>query len=71
MVDTWHPKRVNKGSRQVSIPAEVLNSVGIAEGDDVYVRVNPEDPRSIVIVPAELLHIWVEKGRRSDDGLDT
>lgn len=70
MVDTWHPHTINKGSGQVTIPAKVLRAVGVQQGDDVYIGVNPEDPRTIVIVPAAVLHNWVDKGRRSDAGID-
>jgi len=70
-VDTWHPHTINKGSRQVTIPAKVLRAVGIAQGNDVYVGVNPDDRRTIVIVPASLVAVWIDKGRQVDAGIDT
>lgn len=70
MVDAWHPHTINKGSGQVTLPAKVLKAVGLAQGDDVYVAVNPDDPRTIVIVPASLLAGWIEKGRAADAGVD-
>lgn len=69
-MDTWHPHTINRGSGQVTIPAKVLKAVGLQQGDDVYVGVNPEDRRTIVVVPATLLTTWIEKGRRIDGGLD-
>ena len=67
-MDTWHPKVINKGSGQVTIPTKTLRAVGLAHEDTVYVGVNPEDPRTIVLVPAALFDTWVSKGRRVDDG---
>ncbi|MDQ3789518.1 MAG: AbrB/MazE/SpoVT family DNA-binding domain-containing protein [Actinomycetota bacterium] len=54
----------------MTIPAKVLRAVGLQQGDDVYIGVNPDDPRTIVILPATLLHAWIEKGRRADAGVD-
>ncbi len=67
-MDAWHPKVVNKGSGQVTIPAKILRAVGLDHEDTVYVGVNPEDPRTIVLVPVMLFDTWVSKGRRVDDG---
>lgn len=69
-MDTWHPHVINKHSGQVTIPAKVLRAVGIDQGDEVYVGVNPEDRRTIVIIPAALMTIWIDKGRRADGGGD-
>jgi bifunctional DNA-binding transcriptional regulator/antitoxin component of YhaV-PrlF toxin-antitoxin module len=65
----WHPKVVNKGSRQVSIPEEILKAVGLKQEDGVYVGVYPDDPRVVVLVPEEIFDLWIAKGRRMDDGL--
>jgi hypothetical protein len=69
-VDTWHPHTINKGSGQVTLPAKVLKAVGVEQGDEVYVGVNPDDRRTIVIVPAVLLENWIRKGRSADGGID-
>lgn len=69
-MDTWHPHTINKGSGQVTLPAKVLKAVGVAQGEEVYVGVNPEDRRTIVIVPAALFASWIEKGRSVDSGID-
>lgn len=66
----WHPKIVNKGSSQVTIPKDILTEVGLKQGDAVYVGAHPEDPRVIVLVPEELFDLWLTKGRRGDAGLD-
>lgn len=68
-MDTWHPHTINKGSGQVTLPSKVLKAVGLVHGDDVYVGVNPDDRRTIVIVPATLLASWIEKGRSVDAGV--
>lgn len=70
MVDTWHAHTINKGSGQVTIPAKVLRAVGLQQGEDVYIGVNPDDPRTIVIVPAMVFNTWIDKGRRSDAGIE-
>lgn len=61
---------IYKGSSQVTIPKKLLRAVGIEQGEEVYVGVNPEDGRTIVIVPAALMDTWIEKGRRADSGVD-
>jgi bifunctional DNA-binding transcriptional regulator/antitoxin component of YhaV-PrlF toxin-antitoxin module len=68
-VDTWQPHTINKGSSQVTIPVKLLRAVGLNQGDDVYLGINPDDPRTIVIVPASLMTSWIDKGRRVDTGL--
>lgn len=70
-MDTWHPKVINRGSGQVTIPAKVLLAVGLHQEDTVYVGLNPEDPRTILLVPATLFDSWLAKGRRVDDGSDS
>ena len=69
-MDAWHPQDVNKGSGQVTIPKKILRATGLDHGDTVYVGVNPDDPRTILLVPASLFDRWVSKGRRVDDGSD-
>jgi bifunctional DNA-binding transcriptional regulator/antitoxin component of YhaV-PrlF toxin-antitoxin module len=61
---------INKGSGQVTIPARILRAVDLEHEDTVYVGVNPEDPRTIILVPGTLFDAWVHKGRRVDDGSD-
>lgn len=67
-MDTWHPQTINKGSGQVTVPARVLQAVGLRKEEVVYVGVNPDDPRTIVLVPATLFTNWLNKGRRIDEG---
>ena len=69
-MDTWQSQRINNGSGQVTIPKKLLKSVGLEQGDDVYVGINPDDPRTVILVPASLFSSWLEKGRRIDAGLE-
>jgi AbrB family looped-hinge helix DNA binding protein len=56
------PRRISS-VRQVAIPEEILDSLSLRPGDSVYLQ--EQEDGSILLVPAALLHEWIEKGQRS------
>lgn len=45
------------------VPRDVLNAVGLATGDYVYVQALEDPPGAVLIVPAETAAKWFEAGR--------
>lgn len=48
---------------QVVVPKDVLNAVGLAAGDSVYVQALDDPPGAVLIVPADIAARWFEAGR--------
>jgi len=48
---------------QVVVPKDVLNAVGLAAGDSVYVQALEDPPGAVLIVPADTAARWFEAGR--------
>jgi AbrB family looped-hinge helix DNA binding protein len=48
---------------QVVVPKDVLNAVGLAAGDSVYVQALEDPPGAVLIVPADTAAKWFEAGR--------
>jgi len=45
------------------VPKDVLNAVGMAAGDSVYVQALEDPPGAVLIVPADTAARWFEAGR--------
>jgi hypothetical protein len=45
------------------VPKDVLNAVGLAAGDSVYVQALDDPPGAVLIVPADTAARWFEAGR--------
>lgn len=48
--------------RQVSIPRELRDAIGIDIGDDVWMSVNPDRPGTLVVIPRDLMMELFRKG---------
>jgi AbrB family looped-hinge helix DNA binding protein len=44
---------------QVAIPKELREQVGLGSGRQVYFAINPQDPGTLVVIPAADLASWV------------
>lgn len=64
------PKPVNR-NRQIAIPAELMNTVGLQIGDQVYLAQHEELPEAIVVVPIEVVTRWLDAGRRALSGTES
>ena len=47
---------------QVSIPAELLEAIGVEVGDHVWLMTNPDRPGTLVILPRSVMAEVVAKG---------
>lgn len=64
------PQRVYD-SGQFTVPKHLWTAINVPKGvGTVRVGLNPDDPRTLVVVPEELFDAWVNKGRARDAGLD-
>lgn len=48
--------------RQVLLPADLLRELGLSPGDQVYLRLSPEDRETIQIIPATVFVRRLERG---------
>lgn len=55
------PRKVGAKS-QVSVPAELLDEIGIAVGDGLWFMVNPDRPGTLVVLPRHAMAEIVQKG---------
>lgn len=55
------PRRVGAKS-QVSVPAELLESIGVDVGDNVWFMANPDRPGTLVMLSREMMAEVVQKG---------
>jgi antitoxin component of MazEF toxin-antitoxin module len=57
------PKPISK-NRQIALPADLMDQVHLALGDQVYVA-KAEDPEgALLILPVEIVSAWLDRGRR-------
>ena len=54
MVDIPQGPRKIGPKNQISIPAELLEGIGLAQGGEVFLAPNPDIPNTLLIIPAEL-----------------
>ncbi len=47
---------------QVSVPADLLEAIGVHVGDDVFFVLNPDRPGTILILPRPLMAEVFRKG---------
>ena len=47
---------------QVSIPDELLAAIGAAQGDSVWIMLNPDKAETLVIMPRAVMRAVMEKG---------
>ncbi len=52
--------------RQVGIPKVIMEAVGLLPGDEVYLQVNPDHPKTLLLIPADVLMVWLEAGRATN-----
>ncbi len=57
------PHRIGQ-NRQVAIPAELMRSVHLRPGDEVYVQVSDDPPGTLLVIPMEIATTWFEQGKR-------
>lgn len=55
------PRRIGE-RRQVSLPADQLEQLGLGPGDDVWLMLNPDRPGTMLILGKDVLARLVEKG---------
>jgi len=57
-----HGPRKVTSKNQISIPEELLRSVGVTVGHNVFLMINPDKPGTLVLFPQALLARVIEKG---------
>lgn len=61
------PREIGK-TRQISLPAELLEAVRLEVGDKVYVALADDPPGALLVLPLELVVRWIDRGRSSTAG---
>jgi bifunctional DNA-binding transcriptional regulator/antitoxin component of YhaV-PrlF toxin-antitoxin module len=47
---------------QVTLPAEMLEHIGVSAGDSVWIMPNPDKPQTLVVLARSGMQAMVEKG---------
>lgn len=55
------PRKI-AAKNQVSIPADLLDAIGVAVGDDLFIVVNPDRPGTLVLMPRAIMAEVFKKG---------
>jgi hypothetical protein len=61
----YGPHKISQ-NRQLALPADMMRLARFEPGDSVYLLVNPDDPRTLLVVPVELAAAWFAEGRAQD-----
>jgi len=55
------PRRI-AAKQQVSVPVELLEVIGLAFGDEVWIALTPDRPGTLVVMPRALMEEVFRKG---------
>lgn len=47
---------------QVTVPGELLEAIGVRQGERIFLMLNPDKPGTIVIIPEPLMAEIIRKG---------
>lgn len=62
-VDTPYGPHKITGNRQLALPKELADRLHLDVGDRVYFLANPDLPGTVLIVPVEMISMWLSRGR--------
>lgn len=57
----YGPRRV-AAKGQISVPGQLLDLIGVAIGEDVWLVANPDRPGTLVVMPRTAMRELFEKG---------
>lgn len=64
-MDIHGPHEITK-SGQVSVPKDLRDEVRIGTKEQVYFALNPDQPGTLLLIPASRVESWLDRGRAAD-----
>lgn len=62
----YGPREIGR-NRQLALPADLLEAVRLAPGDQVFVALADDPPGALLVLPVDMVVRWIDRGLATPD----